>query len=37
MSFYAIGSGYTAWQRYDHNRIDLVPEKEPTNPETPRG
>lgn len=26
-SFYAMGGGYTAWQRYDHNRIDLVPEK----------
>ena len=25
--FYATGSGYTAWERYDHNRIDLVPEK----------
>ena len=23
-SFYVVGSGYTAWQRYDHNRIDLV-------------
>ena len=32
MSFYAIGSGYTAWQRYDHNRIDLVPEKETYKP-----
>ncbi|HEV7919643.1 MAG TPA: alpha-2-macroglobulin family protein [Thermoanaerobaculia bacterium] len=27
VSFYAVGAGYTAWQRYDHNRIDLVPEK----------
>jgi len=27
MSFYALGSGYTAWERYDHNRIDLVPER----------
>ncbi|HSP32978.1 MAG TPA: MG2 domain-containing protein [Thermoanaerobaculia bacterium] len=27
VDFYAIGNGYTAWQRYDHNRIDLVPEK----------
>ncbi|MGA7617739.1 MAG: MG2 domain-containing protein [Thermoanaerobaculia bacterium] len=26
-SFYGIGAGYTAWQRYDHNRIDLVPER----------
>ncbi|MDQ3070968.1 MAG: MG2 domain-containing protein, partial [Acidobacteriota bacterium] len=26
-SFYAMGAGYTAWERYDHQRIDLVPEK----------
>ena len=26
-SFYSIGSGYTAWQRYDNNRIDLVADK----------
>ena len=26
-SFYALGDGYTAWQRYDHNRIDLVAER----------
>jgi alpha-2-macroglobulin len=26
-SFYALGDGYTAWTRYDHNRIDLVPER----------
>jgi hypothetical protein len=26
-SFYAVGPGYTAWERYDHNRIDLVAEK----------
>jgi len=25
--FYAVGEGYTAWERYDHNRIDLIPEK----------
>lgn len=25
--FYAVGEGYTAWERHDHNRIDLVPEK----------
>lgn len=25
--FYALGSGYTAWARYDNNRIDLVPER----------
>ena len=27
MDFYAVGEGYTAWRRHDHNRIDLVPEK----------
>ena len=32
LNFYAIGSGYTAWERYDHNRIDLVPEKETYKP-----
>jgi alpha-2-macroglobulin len=26
-SLYALGEGYTAWQRYDHNRIDLVADK----------
>ena len=26
-SFYSLGPGYTAWTRYDHNRIDLVPER----------
>ncbi|MDQ3171570.1 MAG: MG2 domain-containing protein [Acidobacteriota bacterium] len=26
-SFYVMGPGYTAWERYDHQRIDLVPEK----------
>jgi uncharacterized protein YfaS (alpha-2-macroglobulin family) len=25
--FYAMGEGYTAWERFDHNRINLVPEK----------
>jgi len=30
--FYAVGSGYTAWERYDHNRIDLVPEKKTYKP-----
>jgi uncharacterized protein YfaS (alpha-2-macroglobulin family) len=30
--FYAVGAGYTAWQRYDHNRIDLVPEKKTYRP-----
>ncbi len=28
MMFYVIGEGYTAWERYDHNRIELVPEKQ---------
>ena len=31
-SFYALGDGYTAWQRYDHNRIDLVPERKTYKP-----
>jgi uncharacterized protein YfaS (alpha-2-macroglobulin family) len=26
-SFYALGKGYTAWRRYDHNRIELEPER----------
>ena len=26
-SFYVLGEGYTAWQRYDHNRIDLVADR----------
>ncbi len=30
--FYAIGGGYTAWERYDHNRIDLIPEKKTYRP-----
>jgi alpha-2-macroglobulin len=30
--FYATGAGYTAWERYDHNRIDLVPEKKTYKP-----
>ncbi len=30
--FYAVGAGYTAWERYDHNRIDLVPEKKTYKP-----
>ena len=25
--FYAVGEGYTAWAREDHNRVELVPEK----------
>jgi alpha-2-macroglobulin len=32
VSFYAVGPGYTAWARYDHNRIDLVPEKKTYRP-----
>ena len=31
-SFYALGAGYTAWERYDHNRIDLVPERSTYKP-----
>jgi alpha-2-macroglobulin len=31
-SFYALGAGYTAWERHDHNRIDLVPEKKSYRP-----
>jgi alpha-2-macroglobulin len=30
--FYAVGAGYTAWARYDSNRIDLVPEKKTFKP-----
>ncbi len=30
--FYALGGGYTAWERYDSNRIDLVPEKKNYKP-----
>jgi uncharacterized protein YfaS (alpha-2-macroglobulin family) len=26
-SFYVLGEGYTAWERFDHNRITLVPER----------
>src|SRR4029453_3226813 len=26
-SFYVLGSGYTAWERFDHNRIELVADK----------
>jgi uncharacterized protein YfaS (alpha-2-macroglobulin family) len=25
--FYSLGSGYTAWERFDHNRITLVPDR----------
>ncbi len=31
-SFYVLGDGYTAWARYDHNRIDLVPERKAYKP-----
>jgi hypothetical protein len=31
-SFYALGEGYTAWARFDHNRIDLVPERQAYKP-----
>ncbi|MEZ5317425.1 MAG: MG2 domain-containing protein [Vicinamibacterales bacterium] len=27
VSFYALGGGYTAWRRYDHNRIAIEPER----------
>ncbi len=30
--FYALGPGYTAWARYDSNRIDLVPERKTYRP-----
>ncbi|MET0553339.1 MAG: MG2 domain-containing protein [Vicinamibacteria bacterium] len=30
--FYVLGGGYTAWARYDHNRIDLLPEKKTYRP-----
>ncbi len=30
--FYCIGEGFTAWERYDHNRIDIVPEKKELKP-----
>ncbi len=31
-SFYVLGEGYTAWERFDHNRIDLVPERQTYKP-----
>jgi len=31
-SFYALGDGYTAWARFDHNRIELVPERQTYKP-----
>ena len=32
VDFYAVGAGYTSWERYDNNRIDLVPEKKSYQP-----
>jgi uncharacterized protein YfaS (alpha-2-macroglobulin family) len=32
LGFYALGPGYTAWERYDTNRIDLVPERKSYRP-----
>ncbi|MEO8071247.1 MAG: alpha-2-macroglobulin family protein, partial [Acidobacteriota bacterium] len=31
-SFYGLGKGYTAWQRFDNNRITLEPEKKTWSP-----
>jgi uncharacterized protein YfaS (alpha-2-macroglobulin family) len=31
-SFYSLGDGYTAWERFDHNRITLVPERNTYRP-----
>ncbi len=31
-SFYSLGAGYTAWERFDHNRITLVPERSTYKP-----
>ncbi|HEY1307111.1 MAG TPA: alpha-2-macroglobulin family protein [Vicinamibacterales bacterium] len=31
-SFYVLGVGYTAWARFDHNRIELVPERRTYKP-----
>ncbi len=31
-SFYVLGTGYTAWQRFDHNRIELTPERQTYKP-----
>src|SRR5690606_511268 len=30
--FYGLGEGYTAWQRFDHNRITLTPEQQTWRP-----
>ena len=32
VSFYVLGPGFTAWERHDHHRIDLVPEKKRYRP-----
>ena len=32
VSFYGTGRGYTAWERFDHNRINLEPEKKTWKP-----
>jgi uncharacterized protein YfaS (alpha-2-macroglobulin family) len=31
-AFYSLGRGYTAWERYDHNRIDLVADRSTYKP-----
>ncbi len=31
-SFYVLGPGYTAWERFDHNRIEIVPERKTYKP-----
>src|SRR5207244_3420647 len=32
VDFYAMGAGYTAWERFDHNRITLEPEHKTWKP-----
>lgn len=32
VSVYGMGEGYTAWQRFDHNRITLTPERQTWKP-----
>ncbi|MBP8274313.1 MAG: hypothetical protein KAY59_07755, partial [Acidobacteria bacterium] len=32
LDFYVIGAGYTAWERFDHNRIELTPEHQTWKP-----
>lgn len=32
LDFYVLGSGYTAWERFDHNRIELTPERQTWKP-----